>query len=780
MDAVKGAVDGVKDAVEGVKNMAVSEAQHQQSQQKKQQKKDKKKGAQEEGDARPLEMTPPPSYIDDRNKIFDRVKAEYDQWVAQQPRDDINITMPDGNVRVGKAWETTPAEITRGISKSLFERTVISKVDGELWDLDRPLEKSCKLELLDFEHPEGKKVFWHSSAHVLGEACERRFGCSLCIGPPVDDGFYYEMALPNQEPVLESDWKPLEKVAEKAIKEKQTFERLTLKKEDLLEMFKYNKYKQHIIQDKIPDGTSTTVYRCGPLIDLCRGPHIPHTGRIKAFQIMKNSASYFLGDAKNDSLQRIYGVSFPDKAMMVEHKKYLEEAAKRDHRKIGKEQELFFFHDMSPGSCFFLPHGMIIYNALQSFLRNEYWSRGYQEVMSPNMYNSALWKQSGHWQHYKDDMFTFEVEKDQWALKPMNCPGHCLLFSHRERSYRELPMRIADFGVLHRNEASGALTGLTRVRRFQQDDTHIFCTEDQVESEILGLFDFLRTVYGKFGFTFKMKLSTRPEGHLGDVATWDKAEAQLTKALDQFVAGGGSQWELNPGDGAFYGPKIDITISDALKREFQCATIQLDFQLPQQFNLEYRSAEAGEAKTKGEEVKQAPVLEQKPTEDAPAVEGEKGEKSAASYRRELTPGCQRPVMIHRAIYGSFERFIAILTEHFAGKWPFWLSPRQILIVPVMPAVNDYVEELQALFRGKGMHADIDITGNTMQKKIRTGQLAQYNFIFVVGAQEKESRTVNIRNRDDPETQKLGELIPLDVAVQKMEALRDERKLKTEL
>jgi threonyl-tRNA synthetase len=287
MDAVKGAVEGVKDAVEGVKNMAVSEAQLQQSQQKKQQKKDKKKGAQEDGDARPLEMTPPPSYIDDRNKIFDRVKAEYDQWVAQQPRDDINITMPDGNVRVGKAWETSPAEITRGISKSLFERTVISKVDGELWDLDRPLEKSCKLELLDFEHPEGKKVFWHSSAHVLGEACERRFGCSLCIGPPVDDGFYYEMALPNQEPVLESDWKPLEKVAEKAIKEKQTFERLTLKKEDLLEMFKYNKYKQHIIQDKIPDGTSTTVYRCGPLIDLCRGPHIPHTGRIKAFQIMK-------------------------------------------------------------------------------------------------------------------------------------------------------------------------------------------------------------------------------------------------------------------------------------------------------------------------------------------------------------------------------------------------------------------------------------------------------------------------------------------------------------
>jgi len=476
MDAVKEQVEGaVEQAVEGVKNMTVQNDKPQKA------KKEKKKGG-DAGDGRPMEMDPPPSYIADRNKIFDRVKKEHDEWVAKQPREDINITMPNGDVRVGQSWETSPGEVARGISKSLYERTVISKVDDELWDLERPLERSCKLEFLDFDHPEGKKVFWHSSAHILGEASERRFGCSLCIGPPVEDGFYYEMALPGGEPVTEADYKPLEKIVEKAVKDKQPFERLTLKKEELLEMFSYNKYKQHIIQDKIPDGTSTTVYRNGPLIDLCRGPHVPHTGRVKAFQIMKNSASYFLGDAKNDSLQRIYGVSFPDKKQLEEHKVYLEEAAKRDHRKLGKEQELFFFHDMSPGSCFFLPHGMVIYNALQAFLRSEYWRRGYQEVMSPNMYNSALWKQSGHWQHYKDDMFTFDVEKDQWALKPMNCPGHCLLFAHRERSYRELPMRIADFGVLHRNEASGALTGLTRVRRFQQDDTHIFCTEDQVRT----------------------------------------------------------------------------------------------------------------------------------------------------------------------------------------------------------------------------------------------------------------------------------------------------------
>lgn len=474
---------------------------------------------------------------------------------------------------------------------------------------------------------------------------------------------------------------------------------------------------------------------------------------------MKNSASYFLGDAKNDSLQRIYGVSFPDKKLMDEHMKYLEEAAKRDHRKIGKEQELFFFHEWSPGSCFFLPHGMIIYNTLQAFLRSEYWKRGYQEVSSPNMYNAELWKRSGHWQHYQEDMFTFEVEKDKWALKPMNCPGHCLLFAHRERSYRELPMRIADFGILHRNEASGALTGLTRVRRFQQDDTHIFCTEDQIEEEITGLFDFLETVYGKFGFTFKLKLSTRPDNFLGEIETWNVAEGKLSKALDSFTAKGGEKWELNPGDGAFYGPKIDITISDALKREYQCATIQLDFQLPQRFNLEYMSPEAA-VKPKAE------------------AEAEVEQQSKPDIgKKELTPGCSRPVMIHRAIYGSFERFIAILTEHFAGKWPFWLSPRQVLVVPVMPAVNDYVKEVQSIFREQGMHVDADVSGNTMQKKIRTGQLQQYNFIFVVGAQEKESRTVNIRNRDDQSTQVKGDLIPLDDAIKRLAALRDSRALK---
>lgn len=448
-------------------------------------KKAEKKG---KGNAH-LELDPPPAYIAHRIQLFDKLKAARDQESAQKPRHNITVALPDGRNEVGQAYTTSPASIARSISKSLFERVVIARVNGQLWDLERPLENDCKLELLDFENEDAKAVFWHSSAHILGEASERKYGCDLCIGPPINDGFYYEMALPDGGVVAPDDFDPLMSIADKAIKEKQPFERLELSKEDLLEMFKSNKYKQHIIKDKIPDGTSTTVYRCGPFIDLCRGPHVPHTGRIKAFQIMKSSASYFLGDAQNDSLQRIYGVSFPDKKQMEEHKKYLEEAAKRDHRKIGRDQELFFFHEWSSGSCFFLPHGTIIYNALQAFLREEYWKRGYQEVISPNMYNSELWKRSGHWQHYRDDMFTFDVEKEKWALKPMNCPGHCLLFSHRTRNYRELPMRIADFGVLHRNEASGALTGLTRVRRFQQDDTHIFCTEEQVSTALLQMYE---------------------------------------------------------------------------------------------------------------------------------------------------------------------------------------------------------------------------------------------------------------------------------------------------
>ncbi|WFD24763.1 threonine--tRNA ligase [Malassezia equina] len=712
-----------------VKNMSVKE---------KPQKKSKGGNAA----AGPLEFEPRPAYFQSRIEMFERVKAEQDAARAAAERSPIVITMPDGSKREGIKWETSPMDVAKQIAKSLSERVVISKVNGQLWDLERPLEGDATLELLDFEHPEGKRVFWHSSAHVLGEAAERHYGCHLCIGPPTDDGFYYEMGMGDSgdRVVKSEDFDPLEKLMNLAVKEKQPFERVVMTKEQLLEMFKYNKYKVHIINSKIPDGTSTTVYRCGPMIDLCVGPHIPHTGRIKALTVLKNSASYFLGDQKNDSLQRLYGISFPDKKQMTEYKQFLAEAAKRDHRRIGKEQELFMFHELSPGSCFWLPHGARIYNTLQEFIKTEYRKRGFDEVISPNMYNSKLWETSGHWANYKDDMFTLQVDKETFALKPMNCPGHCLMFGSRDRSYKELPLRFADFGVIHRNEASGALSGLTRVRRFVQDDAHIFCRAEQIESEMINCFDFLQTVYGHFGFTFKMELSTRPEKYLGDIATWDAAEQRLAAALDKFVPG---KWELNPGDGAFYGPKIDITISDAMRRQHQCATIQLDFQLPQRFNLEYKTPQG-------------------------AAEADKH--------------TERPVMIHRAVVGSLERFIAILIENFAGKWPFWLSPRQVLVVPVTQSVYDYAQEVTGLLWDNGFFADADLSDNTLNKKIRNGELAQYNFVFVVGHEEKASRSVNVRNRDnDPNVAKgKTDTIALDVVLGKLQQLKASRALANQL
>ncbi|OBT64172.1 threonyl-tRNA synthetase [Pseudogymnoascus sp. 23342-1-I1] len=758
-DTVKDAVDAVKD---GVKNLAVNKKQQQKP------KKEKKSGD-DGGASGPLELSPEPDFISHRIKIFEKLKAEYEIELAAKPREPITITMKDGSIKEGTSWETTPSEIAKAISNSLLKRTVIARLNGDnnqLWDLERPLEESCSLELLPFEDEEGRKVFWHSSAHILGEASERRFGCNLCFGPPIDDGFYYEMALPEGAAVQQSDWKPIETLFSKIVKEKQQFERLVISKEDLLEMFKGNPYKQHVIKEKVTE-PKTTVYRNGPLIDLCRGPHVPNTGRIETFAIMKNSASYFLGDPKRDSLQRIYGVSFPDKKMMAEHKKFLEEAAKRDHRKIGREQELFFFHEMSPGSAMWLPHGARIYNTIQAFLRDELWKRGYEEVITPNMFNSELWKTSGHWQNYKDDMFTFDVEKEQFGLKPMNCPGHCLLFSHRERSHRELPWRVADFGVLHRNEASGALTGLTRVRRFQQDDAHIFCREDQIVAEIEGIFDFLRTMYGLLGFTFKMKLSTRnPEKFMGELAEWDRAEASLKAALDNFAASpGGTPWEYNHGDGAFYGPKIDIKISDSMRRDWQCATIQLDFQLPKNFGLEYMTSE-GAIKPKDDASKGENL-----TATADTAEKDMSKKDKA---KALTPGCARPVMIHRAMAGSIERFIAVLIEHFGGKWPFWLSPRQILIIPVGVGFYEYAKEVQETFHKLKFFVDVDLSGNTLQKKIRTGQLAQYNFIFVVGDQEMKNGEVNIRNRDDTSSQDRGKPVSVQEAKEKLIALRDER------
>lgn len=705
---------------QGVKDLSVQEKPQQA-------KKEKKKIPQN-----PLLLDPQPEFLEYRIKMFDEIRAKYDADIASRERKTILITLKDGTVKEGIAYETSPQDIAVSIGKSFAERQVISKVDGELWDLERPFEGDAKLEYLDFDHPEGKAVFWHSSAHVLGEACECHYGCHLSYGPPTEDGFFYDMSINDGAGVVTlENFGNLEKVSTKVIKEKQKFVRLEMTKEELLKMFYYNKFKVKFISDKVPDGTSTTVYRCGTLIDLCRGPHILHTGKIKAMKLLKNSSSYFLGDANNESLQRLYGISFPDKKLMDEHLKFLKEASERDHRKIGREQELFYFNEMSPGSAFWLPHGTRIYNTLVDMMRSEYRQRGYEEVITPNMYNTKLWETSGHWENYKENMFAFEVEKETFGLKPMNCPGHCILFKSRERSYRELPWRVADFGVIHRNEFSGALSGLTRVRRFQQDDAHIFCQQEQIEQEIAGVFAFLEKVYGVFGFEFKMELSTRPEKYVGDLETWDKAESNLENALNKFMGKG--NWELNPGDGAFYGPKIDIKISDALRRWFQCATIQLDFQMPQRFGLEFKA------------------------------DSNIKENSIA-----------RPVMIHRAILGSVERMTAILTEHYKGRWPFWLSPRQILVVPVGVKYFEYAESLKdELVKKHHFYADVDLSGNTLQKKVRTGQLLKYNFIFIVGEQEQAEESVNVRNRDIQEEQGKNATVKFADVVKQLAALKEE-------
>jgi len=694
-------------------------------------KKDKKGGEKKakEGSAAPgkmKEMDPPPEFLAERIAMFDRIKAENDAAIQAKTPEDIKVTLPDGKEVEAQTWRTTPYDIACGISKGLADSCVVAKVNGELWDLDRPFEKASTLALIKFDDDEGKMVFWHSSAHILGEAMERCYGCNLCYGPPIEEGFYYDMAGDEGLRVLESDFKVLEDVVKKIVKEKQPFERLEMTKEDLLEMFKYNPFKVRILNERVKTPT-TTVYRCGPLIDLCRGPHVRHTGKIKAMTVTKHSSAYWEGKADAESLQRVYGISFPDTKQLKEWKAFQEEAAKRDHRKLGREQDLFFFHELSPGSCFFQPKGAHIYNKLVEFIKEGYWKRGFQEVVSPNIYNSKLWKTSGHWDHYSDNMFKIDIEKEMYGLKPMNCPGHCLIFDHGIRSHKDLPLRMADFGVLHRNELSGALTGLTRVRRFQQDDAHIFCRPDQIKQEMAGALDFMKTVYETFGFTYKLKLSTRPEKFLGDIKVWDEAEKGLAESLDSL----GLEWKLNPGDGAFYGPKIDITVMDALRRSHQCATIQLDFQLPLRFGLTYVD--------------------------------EKGEKVP-------------PVMIHRAILGSVERMIAILTENFAGKWPFWLSPRQAMVVPVGPHVNSYAMEVKSSLHEAGFCADCDTDdGNTMNKKVRNAQIAQYNYILVVGEKEKENRTVNVRTRDN----KVHGELSIDDLLAKFRKLAKERTLKSE-
>ncbi|XP_045681059.1 threonine--tRNA ligase 2, cytoplasmic isoform X2 [Phyllostomus hastatus] len=666
------------------------------------QEKDSKKKKEEEPAS---EVKNPPNFIKERLKLFETLKKDHQLLFATHEKkgdtsNGITVRVADGRTVEGEVWKTTPYQVASGISQELAESAVIAKVNGELWDLDRPLEGDCTLELLTFDDEEAQAVYWHSSAHVLGEAMELYYGGHLCYGPPIENGFYYDMFVEDRA-VSSSELSALEALCEAIVREEQPFERLEVSKDVLLDMFKYNKFKCRILNEKVNTPT-TTIYRCGSLIDLCKGPHVRHTGKIKTIKIFKNSCTYWEGNPEMETLQRVYGISFPDNERMRAWEKLQEEAKSRDHRKIGKDQELFFFHDLSPGSCFFLPRGAFIYNTLMDFIREEYHRRHFTEVLSPTVYNSKLWEASGHWQHYSENMFAFDVEKDTFALKPMNCPGHCLMFAHRPRSWREMPVRFADFGVLHRNELSGTLSGLTRVRRFQQDDAHIFCTAEQIEEEIKGCLQFLQSVYSTFGFSFQLNLSTRPDNFLGEMALWDEAE------------------------------KIDIKIKDALGRSHQCATIQLDFQLPIRFNLTYVSKEGDDKKN--------------------------------------------PVIIHRAILGSVERMIAILSENYGGKWPFWLSPRQVMVIPVGPTCEKYALQVSGAFSEEGFMADVDLDHScTLNKKIRNAQLAQYNFILVVGEKEKANNAVNVRTRDN----KIHGEVALTSAIDKLKNLKTSRILNAE-
>uniref|UniRef100_A0A9L0RPM4 Threonine--tRNA ligase, mitochondrial n=1 Tax=Equus caballus TaxID=9796 RepID=A0A9L0RPM4_HORSE len=634
----------------------------------------------------------PPHWLAERLGLFEELWAAQVKRVAsmaQKEHRTIKIALPGGHKVDAVAWNTTPYQLAQQISSTLADTAVAAEVNGEPYDLERPLEKDSDLRFLTFDSAEGKAVFWHSSTHVLGSAAEQLLGAVLCRGPSTECGFYHDFFLGKERTVRGSDLPLLEQFCRKLAAAAQPFRRLEASQDQLRQLFKDNPFKLRLIEEKVT-GPKATVYGCGMLVDLCQGPHLRHTGQIGALKLLT-------------------------------------------------EQELFFFHELSPGSCFFLPRGTRVYNALVAFIRAEYSRRGFSEVKTPTLFSTKLWELSGHWEHYQEDMFALQPPgsdrptgsqsdhstshpTDTLALKPMNCPAHCLMFAHRPRSWRELPLRLADFGALHRAEVSGSLGGLTRLRRFQQDDAHIFCAPDQLEAEIRGCLDFLRSIYAVLGFSFRLALSTRPSGFLGEPCLWDQAEQVLQQALEEF----GEPWDLNPGDGAFYGPKIDVHLHDALGRSHQCGTIQLDFQLPLRFDLQYKG--------------QAGALE-------------------------------HPVLIHRAVLGSVERMLGMLAESCGGKWPLWLSPFQVVVIPVGTEQEGYAREAQRSLQAAGLVCDLDAdSGLTLSRRVRRAQLAHYNFQFVVGQKEQSKRTVNIRTRDN---RRLGEW-DLTEAVQRLLELQNTR------
>jgi len=598
-----------------------------------------------------------------------------------------DLELPDGS---------TAKDAADRLHLTAPEQAVAVSINGTLRDLSWPLKTGDELLFLNFDDPQGKEVFWHTSAHVLAQAVMRIWpDVKPTIGPAIENGFYYDFA---NLTISEADFDRIEKEVEKIIGENHKPQRIEFAtKNEAKESFKDNPYKCELIDSFTEEPISA--YSQGEFSDLCRGPHLGGLNKIKAFKVLKNSGAYWRGDSKREMLTRIYGISFPDKKRLKDYLQMLEEAKKRDHKIVGPELDLFSFKEEGPGMPFFHPHGLIVWNRLLEFLRGMLQEAGYIEIKTPIMLSKELWERSGHWFYYRDNMYVTQIEEREFAIKPMNCPGCMLYYRTKAHSYRELPMRVAEIGHVHRFEASGALNGLFRVRGFHQDDAHIFMLPEQIRSEILQILESIEKLYMTFGLSYKLELSTRPEKSMGTDADWELATSSLKGALDDR----GHSYKINEGDGAFYGPKIDIHIRDSLGRFWQCGTVQLDMSLPEKFNLEYIDRDGSH---------------------------------------------QRPIMLHRALFGSLERFFGILIEHFSGKFPLWISPYQIRIMSVADRHNEYAHNLAKRLRQAGFIVDVDDTNESVGKKVRTAQMLKTNYMFTVGDKEVENKTAALRTRDN--------------------------------
>ncbi len=605
----------------------------------------------------------------------------------------INITLPDGNL---KTFENAPTglELAESISVDFARNCVAMELGEELVDLTTPITADTKVRLITQKDPEALHVLRHSAAHVMAQAILRLYkDAKLTIGPAIDDGFYYDI---DMGPVSEEDFAKIEAEIKKITKAKLPIYRKELSKAEALEFYKDEPYKQEMISE-LEDGT-ISFYEQGEFTDLCRGPHVPHTGHVKAIKLIKVSGAYWRADPTKAQLQRIYGTAFFSKKELNAHLNFLEEAKKRNHRKIGQALDLFSFHEEAPGMPFFHPKGMVVWNSLLDYWRAEHRVAGYVETKTPIMLNRVLWEKSGHWENYRENMYTSSIDDNDYAIKPMNCPGGMLIYGRKPHSYRDLPLRAAEVGLVHRHELSGVLQGLFRVRAFHQDDAHLYMMPDQIEDEILGVLRLSERMYSTFGLGFHLELSTRPEKSIGSDEQWEHA----TKGLESGLKAYGHDYTLNEGDGAFYGPKIDLHIKDALGRTWQCGTIQLDMALPERFNLTYI--------------------------------GKDNER-------------HRPLMIHRTVFGSIERFLGILIEHFAGKLPLWLSPVQAEILPINDDLIAYANEVKSVLEKADLRVAVDDRAESLNKKVREAQLNQIPLILTVGGKEKESGALAVRTLD---------------------------------